>query len=155
MHRLSTAQPTPVSGNRGTAMSPLILVVEDNREMARGLQFALEGEGFQVTLAWDGEDAVEFLKQEQPDLILADIKMRHMDGYTLLRVVKHNPEWRDIPFVFVTAAAGWREAVMAKSMGVDEYIVKPFEIEDLLGVARRLTNMTERIGFSSVGKLSC
>lgn len=124
-------------------MGQLILIVDDNREMAEGLRFALEAEGFQVILTSDGELAAAFLEHRRPDLILADIKMPRMDGYALLRVVKQNAKWRNIPFVFVTAAADWREAVMAKSMGAEDYIVKPFELEDLTKVVRRLTKETE------------
>jgi len=126
-------------------MKPLILIVDDNQEMAQGLQFAFEMEGLQVAHVSDGEAAVRFMEQEQPDLILADIKMPHMDGYALLRIVKQKATWRDIPFVFVTAVADWREAVMARSMGADEYIVKPFELENLLNVVRRLTKAVEKI----------
>ncbi len=142
------SQFTFLSLSRRVDMDSLILVVEDNREMAEGLRFALEGEGYEVALALDGDVAVEFLERKRPDLILADIKMPRMDGYALLRVVKQNVAWRDIPFVFVTAAADWREAVMAKSMGVDEYIVKPFELEDLVQVVGGLIKMAEqaRIG---------
>lgn len=137
-------QPTFMSPSRSVDMGALILVVDDNREMAEGLQFGLEMEGFRVALAWNGELAIEFLEREQPDLILADIKMPRMDGYALLHVVKQNAEWCDIPFVFVTAAADWREAVMAKSIGADEYIVKPFELDDLIKVVKGLTKRAEK-----------
>ena len=137
-------QPTFMSPSRSVDMDALILVVDDNREMAEGLQFGLEMEGFRVALAWNGELAIEFLEREQPDLILADIKMPRMDGYALLHVVKQNAEWCDIPFVFVTAAADWREAVMAKSIGADEYIVKPFELDDLIEVVKVLTKGAEK-----------
>lgn len=154
----SSADSYPFSSNstfiswRGADMEPLILIVDDNREMAQGLRYALEMEGFRVAVASDGEIAINFLESEHPDLILADIKMPRMDGYALLRLVKQNAEWCDIPFVFVTAAADWREAVMAKSMGADEYIVKPFELEDLVSVVRRLTNEVEGVDISVAGE---
>jgi len=150
--RLFTSKSTSTSWNGRMAMDPLILVVDDNREMAEGLRFALEMEGFRVALASDGERAVKLLEHEHPDLILADIKMPRMDGYALLRVVKENAEWRDIPFVFVTAAADWREAVRAKSMGAEEYIIKPFELEDLMEVVRQLTVEVERVEVRTTGE---
>lgn len=137
---------------RDADMDPLILVVDDNREMAQGLQYALETEGFRVALALDGESAIKFLERERPSLILADIKMPRMDGYALLRLVKKNAEWRNIPFVFVTASADWREAVIAKSRGAQEYIVKPFELEYLIMVVRQLTQVEEKVGAGSVGE---
>jgi CheY-like chemotaxis protein len=151
--RSSTSEPEPASWDWRIAMKPLILVVENNREMAYGLRFALEMEGFQVALAFDGEAAVKFLKQRQPDLILADIKMPRMDGYALLRAVKGHIEWHGVPFVFVTAAADWRQAVMAKTMGADEYIVKPFELEDLIRIVKRLTKAAEKAEINPADEL--
>lgn len=150
---LFASQSTPMSWNRRVTMFPLILIVDDNREMAEGLRFALEIEGFQVVLASDGEAAIRFLERQRPDLILADIKMPRMDGYAFLRLVKGNPEWRDIPFVFVTATADWREAVTAKSRGADEYVVKPFELEDLVRVVRRLTEAVRAVRVRSGGEM--
>ena len=146
------AKSTSTSWNGREAMEPLVLVVDDNREMAEGLRFALEIEGLRVALASDGELAVKLLEHECPDLILADVKMPRMDGYALLRVVKENAEWCNIPFVFVTAAADWRKAVMAKSMGAEEYIVKPFELEDLMEVVRRFTGEIERVEVRTMGE---
>jgi CheY-like chemotaxis protein len=148
-------EPEPSSWDWRTAMEPLILVVENNREMARGLRFALEMEGFQVALAFNGETAVKFLKQRRPDLILAGVKIPHLDGYALLRTVKKHIEWRTIPFVFVTAAADWRQAVTAKSMGADDYIVKPFELEDLMKVVKRLTKAAEKAETPPADELNC
>jgi CheY-like chemotaxis protein len=146
------SQSSFLSHSRRVDMGALILVVDDHREMAEGLQFGLEMEGFRVALASDGELAIEFLEREQPDLILADIKMPRMDGYALLHVVKQNTKWRHIPFVFVTAAADWREAVIAKSIGADEYIVKPFELEDLVRVVKRLTKAAQRAEIGLAGE---
>jgi CheY-like chemotaxis protein len=137
------SEPTSMLWNERADMESLILIVDDNHEMAQGLQLALEMEGFQVALASDGDVAVRFLEDERPDLILADIRMPRMDGYALLHIVKQNAGWCDIPFVFVTAVADAREAMMAKSMGADEYIVKPFDVEELIKVVIRLTNEEE------------
>lgn len=143
VHSSFAPKPTSMLWNERADMESLILIVDDNHEMAQGLQLALEMEGFQVALALDGDVAVRFLEDERPDLILADIKMPRMDGYALLHMVKQNAGWCDIPFVFVTAAAEAREAQMAKSMGADEYIVKPFDVEELIKVVMRLTNEKE------------
>lgn len=153
--RSSAPEPEPASWGWRIVMGILVLIVDDNREMAHGLRFALEMEGFRVALAMDGEAAIKFLEKQRPDLILADIKMPRMDGYALLRVVKQHAEWRDIPFVFVTASADWREAVMAKSMGADEYVVKPFELEDLMRVVKRLTKVTKQVEARPVDEAGC
>jgi CheY-like chemotaxis protein len=136
MDRLFALRPT----NRRADMKPLILVVDDNKEMVEGLRYALELERFRVAHAFNGEGALRFLEQTRPDLILSDIKMPRMDGFALLRLVKEKAAWADVPFIFVTAAADWREAVLAKSLGADEYVVKPFELEDLIAVVHRLVD---------------
>ena len=74
-HRLFASQLSSISLNRRAGMEPLILVVDDNRDMARGLQFAFEIEGYQVALASDVESAVNFLEYELPDLILSDVRL--------------------------------------------------------------------------------
>lgn len=130
-------------GNGSRPSSELILVVDDNRDAAQGLQFALEIEGFRVVTALDGDSAVRFLEHEHAALILADVRMPRMDGYALLRTVKQNAAWRDIPFAFVTAVANETEAAVAKSLGADEYIIKPFEVDDLLALVRKLVNGTK------------
>lgn len=142
--RFFAPEPTFEPWDGRVAMNPLVLVVDDNQEMAEGLRLALEMEGYRVAVASNGKQALERLEHQRPDLILADVKMPHMDGHELLKAAKERPEWRDIPFVFVTAAADWREAVVAKSRGAAEYIVKPFELEDLTAVVHRLTRKVDR-----------
>jgi chemosensory pili system protein ChpA (sensor histidine kinase/response regulator) len=143
--RFVTSEPTFEPWNGRIAMNPLILVVDDNREMAEGLRLALEMENYRVALAANGKEALELLERRLPDLILADVKMPHMDGHELLKATQARAKWRDIPFVFVTAAADWREAIAAKSKGAAEYIVKPFELEDLMAIVQRLTRQVDRV----------
>ena len=124
-------------------MLPLILVVDDNLDMTRGLQFAFEMEGYRVVCVSDVESALNFMQRQRPDLILSDVRLPGMDGHAFLRVVKQDPRWRDVPFVFLTAVADWGVAVKSKSMGADDYVVKPFQLEDLMKVVKKWTGVVE------------
>ena len=111
-----------------------ILIVEDNPILREGLQEMLELEGFGVFTAPNGQQALEEMNDRSPDLILSDIAMPVMDGYTFFRAVRERSEWVSIPFVFLTAR-GEREDVLAgKDMGAEDYLVKPVTREDLITV---------------------
>jgi putative two-component system response regulator len=111
-----------------------ILIVEDNPILREGLQEMLELEGFGVFTASNGQQALDSMNDRSPDLILSDIAMPIMDGYTFFRSVRERSEWVSIPFVFLTAR-GEREDVLAgKDMGAEDYLVKPVTREDLITV---------------------
>ena len=135
-------------------MKPLILIVDDNEEMARGLGFAFEMEGYRVTLSPDAETAVRLMVMEQPDLILSGVRLPRADGFAFLDVVRQSSEGRDVPFVFVTAEADWRLAVKAKSKGADEYVVKPFRLEDLIEIVGQLAGLAGRAEVGAADKSS-
>lgn len=111
-----------------------ILIVEDNPILREGLQEMLELEGFSVFTAANGQQALDAMQDNSPDLILSDIAMPVMDGHVFFRTVREQPEWVSIPFVFLTAR-GEREDVLAgKDMGAEDYLVKPVTREDLVTV---------------------
>jgi two-component system sensor histidine kinase/response regulator len=109
-----------------------ILVVEDETELRRGLRVLLEGEGYQVTTAPNGQEALDVLAERRPDLILADLMMPVMDGHEFYKAVRANPAWDAIPFIFLTALGGKTDIRLGRQVGVDDYIVKPADPEDVL-----------------------
>ncbi len=111
-----------------------VLVVEDNETILFNTKLLLEFNDFEVITALNGLEAVKVLSSspEVPDLILCDIIMPEMDGYEFFNKVSNNPMWTRIPFVFVTAKTDPDDIRFAKMLGVDDYIVKPFEERDLL-----------------------
>jgi len=128
-------------------MSAIILVVDDNAELVEGVKITLEMEGYQVLTATDGVEALDILERTTPDLILADIMMPNMDGYELYERINSDPRWVQIPFVFLTAKTDKADILRGKEMGVDDYITKPFDPQDLIAVVRgRLKRMTEVTG---------
>lgn len=113
---------------------PTILIVDDQPELLLGLQMTLEAAGYAVQAAPDGNLALEILTREPIDLVLADIAMPEMNGYQLFEQLRATPALRRIPFIFLTARAMASDIRYGKSLGVDDYLVKPLKPEDLLAV---------------------
>ena len=112
--------------------SATILVVDDRRDLLRTISFTLEKAGYRVLTAGDGVDALRVLGAEPVDVILADIAMPGLNGYQLYERVRENPDWVAIPFLFLTARAFDSDIRYGKSLGVDDYLTKPIQPEDLL-----------------------
>jgi DNA-binding response OmpR family regulator len=113
-------------------MGSRVLVVDDDPAIRRILSQTLELEDYEVTGAADGEEALEMISGEMPDVVILDVMMPRMHGFDVLRQIRHNPETADLPVILLTAKSsaedtweGWRE-------GVDYYMTKPFDVEELI-----------------------
>lgn len=113
-----------------------ILIVEDNDITRQGLQIILEAGGYKVLTATQGREALKRMELTVPDLVLADISMPEMDGYTLFKEVRSRPEWITIPFIFLTARGGREDIFNGKKLGVEDYLVKPVDRKELLTTIR-------------------
>lgn len=111
-----------------------ILVVEDDLNLLDGLRNILELEGYHVLTAVNGLDALAVLQEQPqpPDLILSDIMMPRMDGLELLEAVRQESQWLAIPFIFLTARGQPHDILRAKQLGVDDYLVKPYDPTELV-----------------------
>ena len=111
---------------------PKILIVEDNEMNRDMLSRRLERRGFTVVMAVDGQQGVDMARSEKPDLVLMDMSLPVMDGWTATRTIKEDSELQTIPVIALTAHAmeGDREKAMAA--GCDDYDTKPIELERLL-----------------------
>lgn len=122
-----------------------ILVVDDNAYLVDILSFSLEMENYEVLKAYDGEEALKIITESTPDLILADIMMPKMDGFELCKKTKEDAKTRDIPFLFLTAKGKLDDQLKGFSLGGDDYIVKPFNLNDLLKkIARSIEQYKEK-----------
>jgi len=112
----------------------LILVVEDDLNLLEGIQTVLELENYEVISVENGRQALEVLKStpRTPDLIVSDIMMPYMNGIELLREVRKERAWLKIPFIFLTALSEKPDIHRGKMLGVDDYLTKPFDAEDLI-----------------------
>lgn len=110
-----------------------ILVVEDDTALLEGLRDVLELAGFGVLTASNGVEGLETLTTHPlPDLIISDIMMPRMDGYEFYTRVREKPDWLNVPFIFLTAKGEKTDIRRGKQLGADDYLIKPFEEEDLL-----------------------
>ncbi len=117
-------------------MKPKILVVDDERDICKALEFLLRGEGYSVVLAYSGEEALEKLKNEHFDAVITDLKMDKVDGIAVLDKVKEVSS--DTPVLIMTAFASIESAVNAIKKGAADYIVKPFLNEEIKLTIKRV-----------------
>ena len=113
-----------------------ILIVDDHPTLLNSLRMTLESADFATLTATNGKEAISSLKTNNVSLILADIAMPVMNGYQLYEAVRQNPLWANIPFIFLTARSLETDVRFGKELGVDDYLVKPIEPEDLLAVVK-------------------
>ena len=111
-----------------------ILLIDDEPDLLDNLSLTLEMAGYQTLTATDGVEAIEVLKNQPVGLILSDISMPCMDGYQLHSQIRENPEWQNIPFIFLTGCRflSDKEIRYGKALGVEEYLTKPIRSEQLL-----------------------
>ncbi|KAA0277193.1 MAG: response regulator [Anaerolineales bacterium] len=109
-----------------------ILIVEDNMDTYELVRFILERNGFETFLAMNGRDGVNAAAKQQPDLIIMDLSMPEMDGWTATRLIKGNLLTSSIPLIALTAHVLPSDRKRAYDAGCDEYITKPMDLLDLL-----------------------
>ncbi|NOY65222.1 MAG: response regulator [Nitrospirae bacterium] len=109
-----------------------VLIVDDNETVLLALEFNLQSSGYRVLKASEGKQALQIALSEHPDVIVSDIAMPEMDGIELCRRLRENPEFSEMPFIFLTAHGEPEERVRGLKTGADDYVVKPFDIEELI-----------------------
>ena len=115
-----------------------ILVVDDNRSLVRVIERTLEKEGYEVVTAFNGLEGLQKARDEKPDVIILDVFMPDMDGYTALSAIKNGAATKDIPVVMVTMAGYRLNKLFAEDLGAAGFIVKPVAPSQLLDVIARL-----------------
>ncbi len=114
----------------------VILIAEDNHILRQALEEMLTLEGFVVIAAANGQEALQQMEAIMPDLIVSDIAMPIMDGYSLFRAARERTEWVSIPFIFLTARGTRDDILMGKDLGAEDYLVKPLNRVELLTAVR-------------------
>jgi DNA-binding response OmpR family regulator len=115
-------------------MAKRILVVDDDEHIRNLEKSILEGKGFDVTTASGGNEALEILKKERYDLVLLDVMMPEVDGFTVCRKIKDDPRLREMPVIFLTAKGGGEALAEGFESGAIMYINKPFTANKLLTI---------------------
>lgn len=121
-------------------LKPVALVVEDDEHIAHLLRFMLEREKYTVHLARDGREGQAFIQsQPVPTIVLFDVMLPFVDGFELVRLARGQPGWETVPVVMLTAKTQERDIVRALDAGATDYILKPFQPNELLARLRRFT----------------
>jgi len=123
----------------------VILIVDDNEILRTALDEMLSLAGFETSTASNGRDALSKMEKVLPDLIVSDISMPEMDGYTFFDAVRSRSEWLSIPFIFLTARGGKKDIVNGKGLGAEDYLVKPIHRDELLIAIRSRLNRSNEL----------
>jgi two-component system phosphate regulon response regulator PhoB len=137
-------------------MRPSVLVVEDETALLTLLRYNLEKEGFTVSAAHDGEEALLQLKEAKPDAVLLDWMLPRVSGIEVCRQIRRTPAWKDLPIILLTARGEESDRVRGLDSGADDYVVKPFSPNELIArlkaVIRRArpSSAAETLRFSDI-----
>lgn len=122
-------------------VKPVILLIEDNTDIRECASELLELEGYEVYAAPDGAQGVSLSRLIHPDLVICDVVMPVMGGYEVFNELKRDPKYKTTPFVFSTAQSERSDVEKANSLGISDYLIKPFDDQTLLACVRRHLEM--------------
>lgn len=125
-------------------MSKRLLVVDDEPNLLRAVAACLKTEDYELSTARSGHEALMQLAEAVPDLIISDIRMPGMDGYKLARQLRGSPRTALVPIVFLTAKDETEDRIEGFRAGIDVYLTKPFEPDELIAVVNGILNRVER-----------
>ena len=126
-------------------MSERILVVDDDPDILQFVRMNLELDGFETETAESGRRALDIAKDLPPDLVLLDVMMPEMDGLTVLRKLRNNTSTANVPVIILTAKALAEDRVKGLDLGADDYITKPFDLEELLARVRTVLRRAQQM----------
>ena len=115
--------------NREAATKETVLVIEDDGNLLRALQYSLEREGYSVRTATEGESGLEAAREANPSLVILDVMLPRLDGFEVCRILRRD---NDVPVLMLTARGEEIDRVLGLELGADDYVVKPFSMRELL-----------------------
>ena len=145
---MTSTPPVDADANGGEASSqpaPRLLLVDDEPGLRTAVKAYLEDEGFQVTTAVDGLDGWEKAQQLMPDLVISDVMMPRCDGYGLLEKMRSDERLGGTPVIFLTAKGMTADRTQGYLAGVDDYIPKPFDPDELVARVRNVVRRQDRL----------
>lgn len=127
------------------AVDARVLVVDDSPEIARMVEVVLLAAGYTVQVARDGEEALEKIREFPPDLIILDVMMPRMDGFELTRLLRQDPSMSGVSIIILTAKGLSADRLVGLTVGADDYILKPFDVGELLARVRGVLRRTQEL----------
>lgn len=122
-------------------MAQRVLVVDDEKLIVKGIRFSLEQDGMEVDCAYDGEEAMEFARQNQYDMVLLDVMLPKMTGFEVCQQIR---EFSNVPIVMLTAKGEDMDKILGLEYGADDYITKPFNILEVKARIKAIMRRTNR-----------
>jgi two-component system alkaline phosphatase synthesis response regulator PhoP len=113
-----------------------ILIVDDDHEVARLIRSYLEQAGYDVLVAYDGENALHILRRERPDLVLLDLMLPDRDGWDITRIVRSDPTLAQTPIIMLTARVTDTDKILGLELGADDYVTKPYNPREVVARVR-------------------
>lgn len=124
-------------------MAKTILIVDDEEYIVTSLEYVMKSAGFDVVVAYDGDEAIDKVTSTVPDLLITDIMMPKLNGFDLCEKIRANPLWTSIRIIILTAKGRDSEREKGLSLGADDYMTKPFSTRELLKRVKELLGENE------------
>ncbi|MDH3281362.1 MAG: response regulator [Gammaproteobacteria bacterium] len=121
-----------------TPAAKKILIVDDEPSIVLSLEFLMKKAGYEVVTAADGNEGLERMASERPELVLLDVNMPGRNGYEVCQAIRDNPEWKDTRVVMLTAKGRDVEREKGLAMGADSYVTKPFATKEVVALVEQL-----------------
>lgn len=119
-------------------MAHKILIADDEQNIVISVEFLLKREGFQVAVAGDGQEALDKIRADRPDLVILDVMMPHKTGFDVCQEVRADPELKGMRILMLTAKGRDTEMAKGLALGADSYMTKPFATRDLVAQVKKL-----------------
>ena len=139
-HEHSPAENAELSNGNPVERLPRVLIVDDDPDIIASIRFALKSKNVDVLIARDGNQGLAMAEKEEPDLVILDMMMPKRSGFLVLEQLRQT-SLRPMRFIMITANEGNRHKQYAETLGVDDYIQKPFPMDRLLGSVERLLRL--------------
>lgn len=120
-----------------------ILIVDDEQDIVESLKFVLESSDYSCYTAFNGEDGLKLAKELIPDLIILDVMMPKINGYKISRLLKYDSKYKNIPILMITARSQEEDKLIGEETGADEYITKPFDLDNVLKIVDKYLKAEE------------
>jgi two-component system alkaline phosphatase synthesis response regulator PhoP/two-component system response regulator VicR len=122
---------------------PKILLVDDEADIVTIVRMRLESVGYEVVVATDGKEALNAARTIKPDLIILDLMLPTMDGFSVARMLKYDARYKNIPIIMLTAKAGEYVRKTGEQVGIDAYFTKPFDAVKLIAKIKELLSKND------------
>ncbi|MCK5581198.1 MAG: response regulator [Candidatus Omnitrophica bacterium] len=119
-------------------MAKKILIIDDEKDILKMLEVRLEAQGYEVVTALDGAEGLEKAQSLVPDLVILDINLPEVNGFTVCRILKDNEVYKNVPIMMLTAREGEFDEVVDETLKPDAYCYKPFDSDELVAKVKEL-----------------